>query len=103
MHAIEGLPAGDYTLVEAEAPKGYEKAADLAFTVKDTGEIQTVTLYNKKYPETHETEGRFGPAPETGDDSQTAVYGAALLAAVLTAGMLLYRTRKARRDGKDKI
>ena len=103
MYVIEGLPAGDYTLVETEAPEGYEKAAELAFTVKDTGEIQTVTLYNKKYPETHETEGPSGPAPETGDPSQTAVYGAALLAAALLAGMLLYRTWKVRRDGKDKV
>ncbi len=43
-HYIEKLPAGDYVLREEKAPDGYVTAEDIPFTVKDTGEIQKVTM-----------------------------------------------------------
>ena len=43
-HTIEKLPAGKYTLTETTAPEGYETAESVAFTVKDTGEIQKVEM-----------------------------------------------------------
>ena len=44
---ITHLPAGEYTLVEVNAPNGYFTAKETKFTVKDTADIQTVTLYNE--------------------------------------------------------
>lgn len=46
-HYIEKLPAGDYTLTEITAPKGYEVANTINFTVYPTGDIQHVTMYDK--------------------------------------------------------
>ena len=46
-HYIEMLPIGTYTLTEAAPPALYMKAEDVQFEVKDTGEIQTVTMLDK--------------------------------------------------------
>lgn len=43
-HLIEALPEGDYVLRETMAPKGYQVAQDIHFTVKSTGEIQQVVM-----------------------------------------------------------
>ena len=43
-HYIEKLPVGEYTLREITAPDGYLRAEDVKFTVKETGEIQKVTM-----------------------------------------------------------
>lgn len=43
-HMIEKLPVGKYTLVEETAPNGYLIAENVEFTVKETGEIQTVVM-----------------------------------------------------------
>ena len=48
-HTIEGLTAGmTYTLSEIKVPAGYVTAKPVKFTVKDTSEVQTVTMENKK-------------------------------------------------------
>ena len=46
-HYIEMLPIGTYTLTEAAPPALYMKAEDVQFEVKDTGEVQTVTMLDK--------------------------------------------------------
>lgn len=45
-HIIYGIPTGDYTLVETQAPTkdGYVKAVDVPFTVSETGEVQQVEM-----------------------------------------------------------
>lgn len=43
-HLIKALPEGDYVLRETMAPKGYQVAQDIHFTVKSTGEIQQVVM-----------------------------------------------------------
>ena len=40
------LPAGDYTLTEVTAPKGYEVAETVPFKVTDSMEIQHVQMYD---------------------------------------------------------
>ena len=47
-HRIKALPAGIYTLTEEQAPDGYAVAEDITFTVTDSLEIQTVTMYDEK-------------------------------------------------------
>lgn len=49
---IEKLPAGEYTLTEVQAPNGYDKAENIVFDVLPTGELQTVTMYDRRTPET---------------------------------------------------
>lgn len=47
-HMIEGLEVGKtYILREEITPEGYVKATDVKFTVKNTGEIQKVTMIDK--------------------------------------------------------
>ena len=57
---IKGLPAGTYTLSETSAPKGYDAAAPIIFTVDDSGKVfingveqsgATVTMTDNKTPE----------------------------------------------------
>lgn len=38
------LPIGNYVLVEVAPPDGYVTAEEVPFTVKDTGEVQTVEM-----------------------------------------------------------
>ena len=47
-HMIKNLTAGEtYTLTEVIAPKNYKIAESLRFTVKDTGKIQRVIMYDR--------------------------------------------------------
>ena len=41
---IEKLPIGEYTLVAVEVPEGYKIPEELKFEVKDTNEVQEVTM-----------------------------------------------------------
>ncbi len=47
-HYIEKLPIGTYTLTETIAPDYYSRAEAVTFEVSDTGEIQTVEMFDKK-------------------------------------------------------
>ena len=61
-HYIEILPIGEYTLHEEAAPEGYLTAEDVPFEVRNTGEIQKVTMKDERKPENPDT-------PKTGDRS----------------------------------
>ena len=72
-HYIEMLPIGEYTLHEESAPDGYLIAEDVKFEVKDTGEIQKVSMTDETKPEEpkpEEPKPETLPAgtPKTGDD-----------------------------------
>ena len=43
-HVIKKMPAGNYTLVEETAPDGFVVADPVPFEVKDTDEVQTVSM-----------------------------------------------------------
>ena len=45
-HRIERLKPGDYTLIETTSPTGYLLSEEIHFTVKETGKIQKVTMYD---------------------------------------------------------
>ncbi len=69
------LIAGEkYTLIEEEAAKGYEIARNIDFTVKDTGEIQTIVMKDRKIgkikakiPFIGDGDGIVWGSPKTGD------------------------------------
>ena len=43
---FKGLPKGNYILHEVEAPKGYVKAADITFEVRETEDVQKVSMHD---------------------------------------------------------
>ena len=89
-HTIEKLPAGEYTLHEVSAPKGYELAEDIKFTVKDSGEPITIVMKDKPSGSVE--------TPQTGDRGwplALAVFGVSLGGVVIS--MVLGRKKK--KDG----
>ena len=67
-HMIERLKPGTYTLREETAPNGYEVAEDVKFTVKETGEIQKVTMVDapKETKKTNTSGGGGSSTPKGG-------------------------------------
>ena len=49
-HYIERIPAGDYILTEIAAPDDYNVAENVKFTIKESGEIQHVVMYDTRKP-----------------------------------------------------
>ncbi|MGX8850606.1 SpaA isopeptide-forming pilin-related protein [Amedibacillus sp. YH-ame10] len=82
---IERLPAGDYFLKEVEAPKGFEVAETVAFTVKETAEVQKVVMKDKRKP--IET-------VQTGDQTMLLPIIAVCLGAGIAAFVLYRKSKK---------
>ena len=61
----------NFTLREETAPEGYLIAKDVEFEVKDTGEVQHVTMVDEEKPaeKTPESGKPVSDAPKTGDNS----------------------------------
>lgn len=103
-HYIEMLPIGKYTLHEESAPEGYLVAEDVAFEVKDTGEIQKVVMKDEaepeETPETPETPTTTVDAPKTGDNTPIVALmlscGLGLAGAIAAAVWM--KTRKKKQD-----
>lgn len=79
------LKAGEtYTFKEIEAPKGYQLAEPVKYTVKDTGEVQKVSVTDKKTP---------GPGvPQTG--GTTPLVAAVILLSLLGCASIFFFRRK---------
>lgn len=55
-HVIYALPIGaEYTLHEAAAPEGWLLTKDVTFTIKDTTEVQVISMEDERVPELHTT------------------------------------------------
>lgn len=101
---MEMLPIGEYTLHEESAPDGYLVAEDVKFEVKDTGEIQKVSMKDEAEPgepdqpkETPKPKTPSVETPKTGDDRPFWLWLA--LAGIAVCGIassviIFYRKRK---------
>ena len=95
-HYIEMLPIGKYTLREETAPSGYLVAEDVEFEIKDTAEIQTVTM--KDAEENPAQPGTPMPdTPKTGDMNNPLLWGgigAVALLGLMTAMLVMRKNRR---------
>lgn len=85
---IGKLKVGEtYTFKEVEAPKGYQLAEPIKYMVKDTGEVQKVSVTDKKAPTPR--------VPQTG--GTTPLVAAVILLSMLgCAGIFLFRRKRVR-------
>ena len=77
-----------YTFKETEAPKGYQLAKPVKYTVKDTGKVQKISVTDKKTPKPH--------VPQTGGTTPF-VPAVILLFALGCGGILTVRRKRVRR------
>ena len=119
-HMIEKLKPGTYTLREVTAPKGYEVAEDVKFTVKETGEIQKVAMVDAPKETKTSTPssgsssstpkgGSSTPSsssqrqrsnPETGDTTNVILWIVLMIVAGVFAGSFWYVKREMDKDDK---
>lgn len=85
---IGKLKAGEtYTFKEIEAPKGYQLAEPVKYTVKDSGEVQKVLVTDKKTP--------APKVPQTGET--TPLVAAVILFSILgCVGIFFFRRKRVR-------
>ena len=81
-YVVEGLAHGTYTLHEVKAPKGYQLADDIQFTVTDDNRELVVTMLDKAIVE----------VPQTGFDQNTLMIGG--LALVIVGSAVATKKRK---------
>ena len=82
---LEKLKVGKYKLVEEVAPEGYVLAREaLEFEVLETGDKQTVVLFNTP----------LTPTPDTAFHVSTMLYVAAALIGLAGIGMVYWNAKK---------
>ena len=93
-HYIEKLPVGKYTLVEVVYPEGYEDGmivdgilvSEYEFEVQDTGEIQTIDVYNRA-----KTVTKITDVPSTGINNSITL-GVSVI--VIGCGLIIISRKK---------
>ncbi len=101
-HKVKGVEIRKvYTLKEIEAPKGYQRAENITFTVLDTPKMQTIIMKDEPEPQTilptsqSTTENDI---VKTGDQTEITKYiGGALMSLCMVSMILI---RKSRKDNK---
>jgi uncharacterized surface anchored protein len=92
---IERIGQGDYTLHEVSAPEGYELAEDVKVTVKDSTEVQTVTMSDQPKPQPEKLD-------QTGHDGSLPLAAIGILALVALGGVLFaIRQLRKKKDAPD--
>jgi uncharacterized surface anchored protein len=93
-HKIRGLYTGvKYTLHEVEAPKGYDKAKDITFTIDTAGKVSSDALDNGKIVM------KDTPTPKknkTGDEANGSLWALLLMMASGALGGVVLFNRKRR-------
>jgi uncharacterized surface anchored protein len=98
-HLIEGIGVGDYVLREDTAPVGYALAQNVSFTVFDTGEVQTVVMYDEPLLEVPDTPDEpTGNWDKTGRDLTGLFIFIALLAVGAFVGVVFGVRRLCRKE-----
>lgn len=69
-HRIEALAPGTYTLIEEMTPTTYDQAQEVTFTVRETGEVQSVTMHDAPIEVSGEIDKRQEVADPVADDTQ---------------------------------
>lgn len=86
-HVISKIPVGKYKLIETIAPDGYVlNKAEVEFEVLETGEVQSVTMYNEPKVE----------VPNTSKNISNIVYIISILLMVIGGGLMLSAFKKKR-------
>lgn len=86
-HMIKNLTVGEtYTLTETIAPKNYKVAQSINFTIKDTGVVQKVVMYDELLP----------VKVKTGDDTDLVLYASAGIGSFALLSILSILKRKKR-------
>ena len=95
-HYIEMLPIGKYTLREETAPDGYLVAKDVEFEVKDTCEVQHVTIVDEKKTAEKTPEGGkpVSDSPKTGDNTNLWLWFMLLGIGATGTGALAFMRKK---------
>ena len=95
-HYIEMLPIGKYTLREETAPDGYLVAKDVEFEVKDTSEVQHVTMVDEEKPAEKTPEGGkpVSDSPKTGDNTNLWLWFMLLGIGATGTGALAFMRKK---------
>ena len=101
-HYLEKIPVGEYILAEQSAPEGYQTAASIPFTVRDTAELQSVVMQDEKtpshtpdQPQPH-SENRPGEGGGDTGDSLQILLG---LSMVIAGAAAMMRIRKKNEGG----
>ena len=101
-HYIEMLKIGKYTLHEETAPDGYLVANDVEFEVKDTAEVQHVTMVDEAKPSNPSEPGTpdkpSNGTPKTGDDRNIMVWITMLVIAIAGIGGAVITLRRKKRQ-----
>lgn len=85
-HMIKNLTAGEtYTLTEVIAPKNYKVAESIQFTVKDTGVVQKVVMYDELLP--------VAKKVKTGDDTRINYYVVVAVLSLIAFSLLFIRKK----------
>lgn len=77
-----------YTFKEIEAPKGYQLAKPVKYTIKDTGDIQEISVTDKKIPNSN--------VPQTGENNPFAMM--AVLLSIYVGSYVIFFLRKRSTD-----
>ena len=95
-HYIEMLPIGKYTLREETAPDGYLVAKDVEFEVKDTSEVQHVTMVDEEKPAEKTPDGGkpVSDSPKTGDNTNLWLWFILLGIGATGTGALAFMRKK---------